>query len=312
VSDYRVLGAAGAWRRLEGRVAAAVLHAPKTAGDPAGADRWPAIHERCVVYLERHVVGTRWADHLTLAAAVLAARRMDVQTVTTRLRVLHTVFRELLPALGLTDLAQWDPDRHLPAYLRGDLLPHHSPYRRAIFRSDYSAMAGHLRAWLRSLPPAGQVAYRALVLPPPHPWSIQGLARQDEVRRAGQVARKAEVAALLPRFLDLRAQAHFRFNRLQRLRQAYQAAITAVTRDRAGLPFAFSYEEGGDPARGVPHRERLHFRLWDRRSFVLHHDTAYGKYVVVDARLRRRSFADEHNGVYLELVRSGVARREPT
>jgi len=83
--------------------------------------------------------------------------------------------------------------------------------------------------------------------------------------------------------MDLRAQAHFRFNRLQRLREAYRTAVTSAEQgqDRLSLPLAFSYEEGGDPGQGVPHRERLHFRLWDRRSFVLAHREQYSKYILI-------------------------------
>jgi hypothetical protein len=111
---------------------------------------------------------------------------------------------------------------------------------------------------------------------------------------------------VLPSFMDLRAQAHFRFNRLQRLREAYRTAVTSAEqgRDRLSLPLAFTYEEEGDPGQGVPHRERLHFRLWDRRSFVLAHGEQYSKYVLIDVQLRRRAFEDACNGWYLEFVRS--------
>jgi len=145
-----------------------------------------------------------------------------------------------------------------------------------------------------------------------HPWSIEGLALQKEVRREGQASRKAEVAALLPSFMDLRAQAHFRFNRLQRLREAYRTAVTSAEqgRDRLPLPLAFTYEEEGDPGQGVPHRERLHFRPWDRRSFVLAHGEQYSKYVLIDVQLRRRAFEDACNGWYLEFVRSEALHRD--
>src|SRR5207245_1279317 len=112
------------------------------------------------------------------------------RSITTKLRVLNTVFRDLLPALGVIDLASWDPDAHLPSYLRGDTLPRHNPYRRAIFRSEYSAVTRHLRAWHASLPATEQALFAPFVLRPVHPWSIEGLALQKEVHREGQAARK--------------------------------------------------------------------------------------------------------------------------
>src|SRR5262249_27312426 len=70
------------------------------------------------------------------------------------------------------------------------------------------------------------------------------------------------------------------------------------------FPLSFSYEEGGDPERGLPAQERLSFQIWDRRSFVLAHADAYSRNVILAAQSARMSFTDELNHVFLELVKA--------
>lgn len=84
----------------------------------------------------------------------------------------------------------------------------------------------------------------------------------------------------MAQFSDLRAEAHYRYNRIVRLRQAYlDAAKELHYRQAQGetelFPFTFSYEEGSDLEHGVPVQERLSFRIWNRRSFVLAHQESY-------------------------------------
>jgi hypothetical protein len=291
------------WELLADALAPEVPRAPRTAGDPAGAGQWPAVHGRAAGYLARNARGAPWLNHLALAAAVLSARRLDVHTVTQRLMVLHRGFSDLFPALGLTGMDAWDADAHLPAYLRGDVLPGHRQRTRSQFWTDYSAVAHHLRLWARSLPPAEQARYRRFVLPLAHPWSVEGLTKKQELTRQTQAARKAETEALFPHFMALRAQAHRRFNRLARLRAACRRAVAEVERrGRAALPVAFDYPEGGDPRAGVPPQERLRFRVWDRRSFVLHHRDRYSAQTVRHARAGRYGFAAARNGLFLEFI----------
>jgi hypothetical protein len=110
--------------------------------------------------------------------------------------------------------------------------------------------------------------------------------------------RKEETEAVVPQFTALRAAAHFRYNRMRRLWQAYQQALEQVLPDRSNLPFDFSYEEG-DPA-----VERIHFRLWDRRSFVLAPERTppYHESTIACARKKLNAYTDEHNEIFLEVI----------
>src|SRR5947208_2632053 len=110
------------WESLADNIALEVLHAPKTGGE------WPAVHERIVRYLLAQVVDKPWGNHLALIAAVLAARRQDVRTVEFAVRALHVGFSRIFPALGLETVEQWQPDHHLPRYLKAEVVSPDSQY----------------------------------------------------------------------------------------------------------------------------------------------------------------------------------------
>src|SRR5438105_7731272 len=81
------------WLDLKGKIASEVLHAPKTGGE------WVCVPDRVVGYFLRNVVGTPWADHLALIAAVLSAHQRDEQTVRITIVALHARFTDLFAAL---------------------------------------------------------------------------------------------------------------------------------------------------------------------------------------------------------------------
>src|SRR5258708_4573640 len=99
------------WSALEEKIAPEVFYAPKTGGDPHG--QWPAVHERIVAYLLRNVVGTPRANHLALIAAVLSARRRDVQTVGGNVQKLHPRLRLLFQAFWLKHGQERNSDLHV-------------------------------------------------------------------------------------------------------------------------------------------------------------------------------------------------------
>ena len=121
--QLRTADASAALTQLRGLVHEDVLEAPRTAGHASNLGQWPDVPERVVKYLARSVAGSPWMDHLTLAAAIQSARHLDPSTILVHVSELHSRFRALFPALGLASVAEWRPNRHLPAYLRGELLP---------------------------------------------------------------------------------------------------------------------------------------------------------------------------------------------
>ena len=284
------------WEGLEGKIASEVLHAPRTAGDPESKGMWPSVHRRIVIYLENNVVGRPWANHLALLASVLVSRRRDVSTVKDALLNLHVRFTELFAELHVETMDEWDANRYMPAYLRGEVRPQETKATRLRFWQAYHASAKQLQVWFRSLPPETQLQYKRFLLLPVAPWLVEGLVERREVEQQQRQHRKSETDAVVPQLSALRTEAHFRFNRILRLRQAYLTALHEVQNQATSLPFAFSYEEGKPPV------ERLHFRLWDRRTFVLAHDYCANQHY--QAKRGAGTYIDARNNVFLEFVRA--------
>src|SRR5260221_4574899 len=282
------------WQDLEGKISPEVLCAPKTIGDSTG--EYPHIHARIIGYLVRNVVGTPWIDHFALMAAILSARRRDVHTIEVIAITLHTRFSALFPLLGLRTMAEWNPNIHLQGYFQGEHMPDDSLNIRQQFLKRYTATASLTVHWLETLPEAEQERYRPFILPPVNSFLRETWNRQEEVELQQQERRKAETAAVVPFFTEMRAEAHFRYNRLTRLRQAYQQALTLVLPDHSNLPMDFSYEEGEPPV------ERLHLRLWDRRTFALDPKHRDSDDIRDEARQGRRTFSNDRNDLFLELV----------
>lgn len=265
---------------LEGKVAPEVLCAPKTAGDPRNKGEWPDVYSRSIGYILRHIVGKLWADQLVLVAAVLSAQRYDPSTVVNYLHSINPRLTDLFQEMQIGSLEEWDAERCMIAYLKGELLPKDTDGVRSAFCSAYLTSVRQVHTWLSTLPPAEKAVYQQFLFPQVHPLSVQGLTKQDQVTQQSRQTRKEETDAVVIQFSDLRAEAHYRYNRVSRLRRAYLDAVKMIhSRQAQGetdlFPFAFNYEEGGDPEHGVSAQERLSFRIWTRRSFVLAHRESY-------------------------------------
>ena len=265
---------------LEGKVAPEVLSAPKTGSDLRSNGHWPDIHSRSIGYLGRNVVGKPWANHLVLVAAVLSAQRYDAATVRQALYNVNARLTHLFQVLQIDVLDEWDAEECMISYLKGEILPSDTQGVRSSFCSFYLTCTRQVNAWLSTLPHAEKAIYRRFLLPAVHPIAVQGLTKHREVTQRSRQARKEETDAVVIQFSDVRAEAHYRYNRIIRLRQAYLDAIKTLHTCKAQgemelFPFAFSYEEDGDPERDIAAQERLSFRIWNRRSFVLAHQESY-------------------------------------
>lgn len=200
-------------------------------------------------------------------------------------------------------MADWYPSQCIPDYLKGEILPTDSLRIKQRFLVDYQSASKLMSKWLESLPVQQQEIYRPFVLSSIAEQHLTGLNRRSEITQQERQTRKAETDAVLPHFVNIRAEAHFRCNRITRLRNAYLNAIQLMNEKDRSFPFSFSYEEGGDSDRSLPAQERLTFQIWDRPSFVLAHANNYS-YSVVNAARRSQMNDVGKNHIFLELVRA--------
>jgi integrase len=291
------------WQRLRGKIAAEVLVAPRTAADPSNQGQWPEVPHRVVFYLEHNVLDKPWRDPLALLAPVMLARRFELVSVFNKLSTLHNGFGRLFEALGLVRMEDWNATKHVPIYLKSDVLPEDTPVARRRFWMDYNSASKTMAIWLLGLPQKRRPAYEPLTLPVVPAFFVQGLIPEREIVERQQQKRKAETGAVVPRFIAIRSEAHLRFNRVARLRRAYREALQSLG-PQPRFPVTFSYDEGGDNERGIPAQERLWFTIWDRRSFVQAHPEAYYWRTVSYARTGVGAFATDLNRPFLEFVRA--------
>jgi len=286
---------------FEGKIAPEILIAPKTGGDPEG--KWLLIGDKLVKYLENNVVGNPWSDHLVLMAIVMTARRNDVTTVLNTITNLNTRWTNLFPVLGLQTMNDWKPEKHIPLYLRGEILPKDSESMRITFWSRYNGATRTVWNWYRSLPDINKQVYEPFVLKTLEYDHVEGLVKLKEVRDQQRKIRKSETDALLPHYPQLRAEAHFRYNKIVRLREAWYKALKEL--NISSLPFAFSYQEDS---------EQLYFRIWNRRSFVLAHQDQYSQLTVSNAQNREGNYSlQEEDALFLEFVKAErLVRNAPT
>lgn len=292
------------WRRLRGRIAQEVLIAPRTGGDPKNQGHRPEVPRRIVSYLERNVLAKPWTDAMALLVLIMVARRFEMTSILHKISTLHLRFTSLFSVLGLERIEDWDPARHIPKYLKAEVLPDDSQTVRQRFWVAYNSATKLMAHWLGSLTESQRQVYQKFVLPGVSRFFMESLSRHKEVTQHERQVRKAETDAVVPRFAAIRAEAHLRYNRIARLRRACHQALQSLSGKERDFPVSFSYEEGGESELGIPPHERLWFRIWDRRSFVLKHAEEYSTSPVAAARHHTGAFADKSNRVFLEFVRA--------
>lgn len=307
IFSQQTKGLADPWPQLSGHWTSLVLRAPKTWGDPLRSlsMEMPQHLEGFVNYVLRNLVGLPWCDHLVLLAAVLYSQTIQYKTVKGNLSTLHACFTGLFSELSLQSMADWDVDHHLSLYLSRQIFDAHTAAQRVAFWRTYQAGSRHLKRWLSGLPAEQQTLSRPYVLP--YPSDPPELTRLSDVRHVDyerQEKRKAETDALMPFYMDLRTQAHLRYNVLVRLRKAYYQAINMVESGKVSLPFAFEMREGGNERLKRAPTERFIFKLWDRRTFVQQHPVSFSSTTHRLVRDQCRSYADAKNSYLLELVRT--------
>jgi hypothetical protein len=290
------------WLRLKGKIADEVFMAPKIGFDPTGESHGPLVHDKFIKFFERNALNTPWMDQLALYALVMTAYQLDVSTVIGNVQNLNTRLALIFRAFDLKTMEQWIPNVHIPAYLRREVLPDESQYIRNHFLTLYTTAAKQTSKWLKTLPENDRKRYQRFVLPFVDPSLTEGLTNRKGVFDEQRRKRKSETNAIVPHFSKVRSESHFRFSKVARLRQAYHEAMKEIKSGEYELPFAFFYDEGGDPEKGIPAQERLHFRIWDRRSFVLAHQSDYSSSTVHHALYYLDHYSTPH--YLLEFVRA--------
>ncbi len=281
------------WQRLKDKVAPEVLQAPKTGGEPNG--NWEPLHSKTVDYLEKKIVGKPWANHFVLIAAIMSARHLDVWTIKNNLTCLDCRFSKLFIELGLKSMSEWKGEKHIISYLKRELVPKDSARTRTSFWNIYNTASKLVSNWFWSLSEIDKQIYQQFVMPVVNYERVANFINYRQIKEETQQKRKTETDALLPHYSQLRAEAHFRYNKIVRLYEKWQEVQEIIKQRQEDFPFTFSYKE---------QQEQLHFRKWNRRSFVLAYQDKYSKITVDSAKQKTEAFSDERENIFLEFVKT--------
>lgn len=235
----------------------------------------------------------------------MVARRRQANTLWNVVTTLSARFIDLFTALMYGSMQDWNPTEAFKVYLRKEVLPDHSDGMRHRFWSEYSSASNQVRLWLKSLPAKEQEIYRRFALPEPDRRELYEVKKLGaQVQHDAKKNRKAATDAVVPSLPTIRAKSQLRLNRLTRVRQAYYDALKGLRScNPCTLPFAYYYDEGEDKEQGIPPQERLHFRIWDRRSFVLAYKDHYSVNSLKAVQNKTGAYSDENNRYFLEFVR---------
>ncbi|QRG67402.1 site-specific integrase [Brevibacillus choshinensis] len=256
------------------------------------------VEERNIKHIMNNVIDMPWCNHFLFAILVQADRNLDPKTIDVQLNTLQPRMKDLFHFYSIQEMRDFIVDVHMYGYLKGECYPEHSCNMRRVFLQAFRSLAYHTKKWLTQKLNQEQQAYFEQFLFPMPSFDTRDFSFGKLAVEQAQNNRKNETDAIVPYLPEIRATARFRWSQTKRLRDAFYKAIDEAKKRPNCLPLEFHYDE--------PERigERLYFRLWDKRSFVLHHEEQFHGSVVELATNRKGTYSDENNHFFVELVKA--------
>ncbi|MDA1538311.1 site-specific integrase [Bacillus cereus group sp. TH244-1LC] len=282
------------YQKLSNAVDIKILHLK----DSKGIFLLDRIDEQILKYFINNCIDKPWINHLLLVILTSVDRNLYAQTLRTLIHSTHPRLNDIFRAFNLNKMSEFNVEEHMYKYLKGDIYPNHSNSQRAMFLTMYRAGVYRAKRWVsENLPVTQQTYFEPFLFPMPlfdsRTFSFTKLAKDR-----AQDIRKNETDAIVPFLPKIRSEAHFRWNQIKRLRDTFQQAILKSKESSIQLPMEFHYEE--------PKRigERFYFRLWDKPSFVLHHQEQFPDTVIKNATKRKLAYSEKNNLYFLEFVKA--------
>ncbi|MDF1997325.1 site-specific integrase [Peribacillus frigoritolerans] len=282
------------YHKLQGKLDKEILHLQ----DTRGVFFLDKVDERNLKYFTNKCKDKPWANQLLFGILVSTDRSLDHITILEIATKINPRLDDIFFAFNLKEMSEFNVDEHMYQYLKGVIYPEHSNNMRSNMLGIYKRLAYYIKKWMTQKLSVSQQAYFDQFIFPMPSFDSREFSFIKLAKEQAQDTRKNETDAIVPFLSQIRAEAHFRWNQIKRLRDAFQKAIEETKKHSIPLPMVFHYEE--------PERigERFYFRLWDKPTFVLHHQDQFPDTVVQNARNRKSTYSEEKNHHFVELVKA--------
>ncbi|WP_420488300.1 site-specific integrase [Gottfriedia acidiceleris] len=256
------------------------------------------VHEKIMNYYIRNVVDKPWNNHLILSILIYTDGNSDVRTIEHLINLMNPRLIDLFNVFHFNKMTEFDVETHMYKYLKGTIYLEHSDYMRADFLQRYRSNSYVTKNWITKKCNSDQQYYFEKYLLPMPSFDYRDFTFTKSAKEQAQNTRKNETDVIVPLLPQIRAEGHFRWNQLNRLRQAFLKACERSKSTNCQLPFEFHYDE--------PERvgERFYFRLWDKISFVLNHQEQFVASSLKSAYKRIGAYSDKNNQYFVEFIKA--------
>ncbi|MED3729005.1 site-specific integrase [Priestia filamentosa] len=251
-----------------------------------------------IKYFLNNVLTQPWNNHVLLGMLIAVDKQLTSTSIKSTQAPINVILKELFDIFQLKNMNEFNVEIHFYQYLKGEVFPEHSPHKRMYSLKAYSSLAYSCKRWVTSnLSIKQQSHFKRFLFKQPsftsRDFSFNKLAIETRHH-----TRKSETDAIVGSLPKLRAEGHFRWNQLERLRTSFLKACEKAQQTNTELPLDFNYAE--------PERvgEHFYFRLWDKPSFVLHHQEQFSEHTIKIAQRRYRTYSVDNNQYFVEFIRA--------
>ncbi|WP_053376061.1 site-specific integrase [Paenibacillus sp. FJAT-27812] len=221
---------------------------------------WDQVDERVLKYFMNKVVGNPWDNHLALSLICVYDRQLSPSSIYNLASTINARLVELFSESQIDVMSQFNYGI-VEKYLSGKLIKNHSERQRAMFLSAYNSFVFNISKWITT---KFTTQLQEKLLPyvfPKLPFDNRDFSvRTTAIDNAKQI-RKDETSAITPLLPEIRAEGHFRWNQLKRLRTVFHTLLEEASTLNKSLPIEFNYDESEFT------KERWYFIIWDTQSF---------------------------------------------
>ncbi|KEZ49898.1 tyrosine-type recombinase/integrase [Metabacillus indicus] len=256
------------------------------------------MDERYLKYYINNVIDKPWNNNLFLSMLVYREKNVDVRTIMIVITAINTRLRDLFDCFRLIEMGDLNTETHMYQYFKGSVFEEHTDGLKASFLATYRSCSYATKKWVANKCPKEQQGYFQQFIFQMPSYDSRDFTFTKSAKEHTRNTRKSETDAIVPLLPQIRAEGHFRWNQITRLRQAFLKACEQGKMPNVMLPLEFHYNE--------PERvgERFYFRLWDKVAFVLNHQDKFNQQTIKAANNRTGVYSEEKNYYFVEFIKA--------